>query len=204
VRCLVRALRPVSCLCLLVVLGACGLGACAHGPKASEGPTASHPLESYMPLAVGNRWVYGTTFQGQPQPDLEVVLVGEENGFFLDNRPTPSRFRFDAEGLRDGATRYVLKAPLTAGLKWMSVADLKTVEHYEITGVERKVSVPAGVFEGCVTVRMEVRLDERRAMRNDMTFAPGVGMVDVRVSLLDGAKELPQSRLVLKLFEKKK
>ncbi|HOX46359.1 MAG TPA: hypothetical protein PK668_22340 [Myxococcota bacterium] len=197
-------IRAVACVCLLLALGAVGLGACAHGPATPEGPTASHPLEAYMPLAVGTRWVYGTTFQGQPQPDLEVVLVREEGGFFLDNRPTPSRFRFDAEGLRDGATRYLLKAPLTQGLKWMSVADLKTVEHYEITAVERKVSVPAGVFDGCVTVRMEVRLDERRAMRNDMTFAPGVGMVDVRVSLLDGAKELPQSRLVLKVFEQKK
>jgi hypothetical protein len=187
-----------------MLLSALCLGACAHGPQAPEGPTASHPLESYMPLAVGNRWVYGTSFQGQPQPDLEVALVREEGGFFLDNRPNPSRFRFDAEGLRDGATRYVLKAPLSAGAKWMSVADLKTVEHYEIAAVDRKVSVPAGVFEGCVTVRMEVRLDERRAMRNEMTFAPGVGMVDVRVSLLDGAKELPQSRLVLKRFEPKK
>ncbi len=196
-RCALRAvILRVSILSLSLVWGAC-----AHGPELTAGPTASHPLESYMPLAVGNRWVYGTTFQGQPQPDLEVLLVREEDGFFLDNRPTPSRFRFDAEGLRDGATRYVLKAPLSQGARWMSVADLKTVERYEIAAVERKVSVPAGVFQGCVTVRMEVRLDERRSMRNEMTFAPGVGMVDVRVSLLDGAKEIPQSRLVLKRFE---
>jgi hypothetical protein len=180
------------------------LGACVHGPRLDTGTRAGQPLERYMPLAEGNRWVYGTLFQGQPQPDLEVKIVRQEDGYFLDNRPSPSRFRFDAEGLRDGSTRYLLKAPLETGLKWMSVADLKTVEHYEIVAVDRKVSVPAGVFEDCVTVRMEVRMDDKRSMRNDMTFAPGVGMVDVRVTLLEGARASLQSHLVLKVYELKK
>ena len=70
-----------------------------------------------------------------------------------------------AEGLRDGAKRYLLKAPLTEGTEWMSVADLNTVERYRIIDVDRKVTVPAGVFAACVVVRMEVRMKEKRGMQ---------------------------------------
>jgi hypothetical protein len=182
-------------VCLLVA-------GCAHSSRQRlDGPGGDRTLSRYMPLTIGNRWTYATSFQGQAQPDLTVEIVGQEGGFFLDNRPSPSRYRFDAEGLRDGTKRYMLKTPLAEGTEWMSVADLNTVEHYRIVDVDRRVQVPAGVFSGCVVVRMEVRMNEKQALRNEMTFAPDVGIIEVRTLLQDGSKFLPQSHLQLKVLE---
>jgi hypothetical protein len=158
-------------------------------------------MEAYMPLEVGNCWTYQTWFQDQPQPELEVCIVREEAGFFIDNRPKPSRLRFDAEGLRDGSVRYLLKAPLQAGQKWMSVADVRTVERYEVVSVGENVKVPAGNYDDCVVVRMEVRMTEEQWMFNRMTFAPDVGIVEIKASLKQGTKVIPQSHMALKVFK---
>lgn len=181
-----------------VVLG--GL-ACAHGGAGPAAEPAQTSLARYLPLAVGNRWIYQTEFQGQPQADLEVTLVKEEQGAFLDSRPVPARYIIDGEGIRDGDRRYLLKLPLRKGNRWMSVADVRTVEHYEIVADDRRVPLPLGELRGCVVVQMEVRLDERRSMRNFMTFAPGVGIVEVYTVLKDGAREVPQARLRLKSYQ---
>jgi hypothetical protein len=185
--------------CLAFLLFVAG---CSHVDTAGTGKAAaSARLEDYYPLAVGSCWTYATAFQGQAQPDLKVCIVTEENGFFLDSRPVPSRLRFDAAGLRDGQVRYLLKAPLEAGNQWMSVADVRTVEHYQIEAVGKKAKVPAGVYRDCVVVRMEVRLTEEQSMLNRITFAPGVGIVEIRASLKQGAEYLPQSVMRLKKFE---
>ncbi len=161
-------------------------------------------LARYMPLAVGNRWTYATTFRGQPQRDLTVNIVKSQDGFFIDDRPKPSRYYIDTAGLRDGTKRYMLKMPLVEGTEWMSVADINTVERYRIADVHRKVRVPAGVFSECVVVHMEVRMTNARVVRNEVTFAPGVGIVEIRVLLKEGAKSIPQSHLVLKNHQVKK
>jgi hypothetical protein len=169
---------------------------CAHVAPGTGAVSAD--VRSYYPLGVGNGWTYATTFQGQPQADLSVSIVREEGGFFVDDRPAPSRLRWDGDGLRDGDVRYLLKAPLVVGTQWLSVADIKTVERYEIVAVGQEVRVPAGVFRDCVTVRMEVRISDTQAMENHMTFAPGVGIVQIRTDLRSGARILPQSMLQLK------
>lgn len=179
----------------LALAGAVLFG-CAHGPERTDGRTGAE-LERYLPLQVGNRWTYQTRFQGQQQPDLTIRLVAEKNGYVLDDRPRPSRYRYDAEGLRDGNERYLLKRPLEKGNAWMSVADLNTVERYRIVDADRRVRVPAGVFEHCVVVRLQVAMPGERMMRNDMTFAPDVGIVEVRTVVLEGKREIPQSHLKL-------
>lgn len=175
------------------------IGACAHvATNGSAAPAAEHSLAEYLPLAVGNRWTYQTSFQGQPQADLVVEIVKRRGDVFIDNRPRPSHLTIDGQGIRDGNRRYLLKAPLATGTRWMSVADVRTVEHYRILEVGRKVTVPAGNFDDCVVVRMEVRLNEKRAVQNDMTFAPGVGIVRIATRLLDGSREIPQADMRLK------
>ncbi len=176
---------------------------CAHvGTERKDQVVKS--LARYMPLAVGNRWTYSTTFQGQPQPDLTVNIVKAEGGFFIDDRPQPSRYSIDSEGLRDGNRRYMLKMPLVEGSEWMCVADINTVERYRIVDVHRKVRVPAGVFSECVVVQMDIRMTDTRVIRNEVTYAPGVGIVEIRVLLKEGARSIPQSRLVLKSHQVKK
>ncbi len=184
---------------LFVLLG--GL-ACAHRGSEPGGGVdrGGKTLADYFPLAVGNSWIYQTDFQGQPQAELEVKLVKQEEGAFVDDRPVPAHYLIDAEGIRDGARRYLLKYPLRKGTRWMSVADVRTVEHYEIVADDKKVSLPAGEFSGCVVVKMEVRMDSNHTMRNYMTFAPGVGIAEVYIVLRDGQREIPQARLRLKSF----
>jgi hypothetical protein len=182
---------------LLALLFLCG---CAHRPAPADPIRARAELGHFLPLQVGNRWVYQTSFQGQPQPDLVVNIVAQEGGAFLDDRPTPSRYVIDGEGIRDGATRYLLKLPLKRGNRWMSVADVRTVEHYEIVAERSRVRVPAGEFSDCVVVRMEVRLDQKRAMRNYLSFAPEVGIIEISTVLIDGERQIPQAHLQLKEY----
>jgi hypothetical protein len=70
------------------------------------------------------------------------------------------------------------------------VADVRTVEHYQIEAVGKKIEVPAGVFSDCVMVRMEVRITEEHSMINRITFAPGVGILEIYVSLKKGAERM--------------
>jgi hypothetical protein len=185
------------CLILLTVIAGC-----SHVDTADTGKAvAAAQLEEYYPLSVGNCWTYATWFQNQAQPDLKVCIVKEEGGFFQDDRPAPSRLRFDATGLRDGQVRYLLKAPLEEGAEWMSVADVRTVEHYRIETVGKKIEVPAGVFKDCVVVRMDVRMTDQRSMVSRMTFAPGVGIVEIHISLKKGSELLPQSVMRLKSYQ---
>jgi hypothetical protein len=187
--------------CLL--FGAIWLGGCAHSAGSQGAAEGAVDLAAYLPLAVGNQWTYATSFQGQPQADLTVKIVEKQGPYFLDDRHPASHYVFDAEGLRDGAKRYLLKLPLVDGTEWMSVADLNTVERYRIVDAARKVQVPAGVFDKCVVVQMEVRMQANRAMRNEMTFAPGVGVISIQTTLLDGAKSFDQSSLKLKTYKVK-
>ncbi len=189
----------VGCFCLL--FGAIWFGGCAHSTGGQGAAGGAVDLATYMPLAVGNQWTYATSFQGQAQPDLTVKIAAKQGPYFLDDRKPASRYVFDAEGLRDGAKRYLLKLPLAEGTEWMSVADLNTVERYRIVDAARKVQVPAGVFDDCVVVQMEVRMQAQRAMRNEMTFAPGVGIISIKTTLLDGAKSFDQSSLELKTYK---
>ena len=87
--------------------------------------------------------------------------------------------------------------------RWMSVADVKTVEHYEILEAGVEVTVPAGVFRDCVVVGMEVRMSAEQSMQNRMVFAPDVGIIQIQTELKDRGKVLPQSQLVLKRLELK-
>ena len=188
----------------VMLIGISGIG-CAHiggrGAEKDDGETARYKLEKYFPLAVGNSWTYQTSFQDQAQSDLVVTIIKEDKGFFIDDRPRPGRLHLDASGIRDGNIRYLLKSPLKKGSKWMSVADIRTVEHFEIAEVARKIQTPAGVFRDCVVVNMEVKIKENRSMVNRMTFAPEVGIVEIRAILIEGTKNITQSYMVLKAYK---
>ncbi|RME19399.1 MAG: hypothetical protein D6806_18395 [Deltaproteobacteria bacterium] len=184
--------------CLLLASGGCKRTA-AVGAVAER--QVSLPLSAFMPLSLGNSWTYATSFQGQPQPDLTVRIVRREGAAYVDDSPTSSRWIIDAEGIRDGSRRYVLKKPLAKGTEWMSVADVRTVEHYRIVDTNRRVTVPAGTFDSCILVRMTVRIDDKRSMENDMVFAPHVGIVRISTRLVDGGRILPQSDMRLKKYE---
>jgi hypothetical protein len=183
----------------LLVLVAIFTTGCAHVDPTETGQ--SRRIEDYYPLAVGNCWSYTASFQGQQQPDLKVCIVKHEKDYFVDDRQNPSRLRFDAEGLRDGSVRYLLKAPLEAGQKWMSVVDVNKVEHYQIEAVDKQVKVPAGNFRDCVVVRMEEKMTSDRSIVIWTTFAPKTGIVEIKTAFHVGAKQVPQIHMRLKNYQ---
>ncbi len=190
-----RAKSTVIPALLGLLLAACAANRAAVVEK--QGRSAA----DYYPLRLGTCWSYATSFLGQMQPDMNVCLVRKDpGGLYVDDKTPPSRLSFDGHGLRDGAVRYLLKEPLEVGNKWMSVIDVRTVEKYEIVDTGSLVSVPAGTYDGCVVVRMEVRIDATRALIVHTSFAPGVGIVRIDTQLQNGAQFVPQTRFDLQSF----
>ena len=64
--------------------------------------------------------------------------------------------------------------------------------------------MPAGRFEDCVRVESRNRLNRDTTLINEMTFAPDVGIVRIRVVAETGGKRIPQSELALKSYEVKR
>jgi hypothetical protein len=184
----------------LILVGVLTAASCAHTAGTATGSTDAKRAQDFFPLAVGNCWTYETSFQGQAQPELKVCIVKKDKNFFVDNHPTPSRLRFDAEGLRDGAVRYLLKAPLEAGQKWMSVRDVSTVEHFQIEDVHKTARVPAGTFRDCVVVRSEIKMPGKVSFVSRTSYASGVGIVEISTTIHKGDKQIPQSRMALRQF----
>jgi hypothetical protein len=177
--------------------------ACA-GP-AQQARTASAPaavadesLSRYYPLAVGNEWTYELT-AGEQRKRETIKIVGRQGAWFTDDHR--GRLRFDAEGLRD-EDHYLLRPPLERGKKWSAVANL-VVQRFEVVATDGSEVTPAGTFLHCVTVRNEQPLPSSRGtFVSEWTYAPGVGMVRMRTSVVapDGNAS-PQISLALVEFK---
>ena len=59
---------------------------------------------------------------------------------------------------------------------------------------------PAGKWTGCVVVESRNRVEEGTTLVNEMTFAPGVGIVRLSTVLESNGKQIPQSTLALLKF----
>lgn len=161
--------------------------ACATTRPATPAPDEKPRVEGMrardlMPLAVGKRWTYRVTAAGQMR-DTTIEIVDERDGYFLDN--TGQALRLDASGLKD-PERYLLLEPLTEGQKWSAVQAPGVVERYEVVEAGRPCRVLAGTFGRCLVVRASVKLDKRSSLINEFTYAEGVGLVEQRVSEVQG------------------
>ena len=184
-----------------------GLLGCAHEaapPPAPAAPTAVAPAlpESarYFPLAVGNRWTYEATYLGE-KSTRPVEIVGFRDGSYVDK--DGRTLRIDREGIRD-QVRYLLHEPLNAGATWTSVIAPGSAEHYKIVSVHAPCQVPAGRFPDCIEVESRTLADPKtpgRSLVNRVTFASGVGIVQVRTALEEGSKSAPTAELRLTAFE---
>ncbi len=188
------------------VLAACLLG-CAHEPgpapaPAAGGAAAGRMPESarYFPLAVGNHWTYEATYLGE-KSTRRVEVVAFRDGSYVDR--DGRALRVDREGIRD-QVRYLLHEPLTAGATWTSVVAPGSAEHYRVLSVRTPCQAPAGHFADCVEVESRTLADPTtpsRLLVNRVTFAAGVGIVQVRTALEDGARSAPTAELRLTAFE---
>lgn len=184
-----QTLKAMAMVAMLVTLGSCVKSMSSSGDKQVR-------AADYYPLAVGNSWTYEVNMLGE-QRTMQVKIEGVANGFFRDS--TGAELVADAFGVRD-QKRYLLREPLEVGTSWTNVVSVSSVERYQITSVGLPCESPAGKFENCVVVESRNRATPTKTLVNDMTFAPGVGMVRVAMVLENSGQLVPQTTLVLQSY----
>jgi hypothetical protein len=133
-------------------------------------------LTPYFPLSTGNRWVYEVQDRTDGAPPTEEyweVTREEQGAYVLRIRPSDlttggfeESFMPTGEGIKRFAREmkdkehppFFLKGPVQIGTTWEDEDGT-----YEITALDRTVTVPAGTFSHCLEVTT--------------LYAPGVGMV---------------------------
>lgn len=145
------------------------------------------PLSQYFPLAIGNRWVYEVQDRADGAPPTEEyweVTREEQGALVLRIRPselTTGGFEESFISTNEGIQRFTretkdkehppffLKGPLQVGMTWQDEDG-----EYEITAVDKTVTVPAGAFSRC----LEVTNRRKGGKATVITlYAPGVGVV---------------------------
>src|SRR5512138_72099 len=187
----VRTLLPLAALAT----------ACAHAPAAP--PARTRAPADFLPLAIGNEWVYrdespAVPVEARGRTRTVRILERTRDGYFKDSEGT--ELRADPDCVHDRGRR-LLCAPFEAGKTWASVVSVSSTERYEIVAVGEKVATPAGTFDGCVRVRARNRASAAEELVNELTFAPGVGIVRVETAAVVGGKVTPQVRAVLERYK---
>lgn len=183
----------------MVALAVCFSLGCAKAAQTTAAAAKGRRAAEYYPLAVGNRWTYEASFLGGKE-ERSVEITALDLGYYQDTQG--GKLRVDPFGVRDDK-RYLLREPVEVGTAWTNVVSVSSIERYRIVQVGHPCEAPAGRYQDCVTVESTNRADAARALVNELTFAPGVGIVRVQVTLVDGKKQLPQSTLRLKQVELK-
>lgn len=168
--------------------------------SSAEQPTSKKQAPNaavFYPLAVGTTWTYEVKLLGEARTIDVSMLKQTSDGFTEDS--TGAQFLADSYGVRD-QKRYLLRNPVETGTKWTNVVSVSSVENYEIVASEQPCDAPAGKWEGCVIVESRNRVEEGTVLVNEMTFAPGVGIVRLSTVLESNGKQIPQSTLSLLKF----
>lgn len=144
----------------------------------------------YMPLSIGNEWKYKVNYFGS-SGEVDIKITATDGEWFLDNRG--GKLMCDKRGVRD-ADRYILMFPLQRE-PWVSIIDNKTRELRTTVGVDEKVSVPAGNFEGAVKVHTLLEIPGGKALHSYHYFVADVGIVKIQTFIEDvkEGKMLPQT-----------
>ena len=142
-------------------------------------------------------WSYEVKLLGELRAIDVTTLRKNGDGFVEDS--TGAQLLVDGFGVRD-QKRYLLRNPIAAGTKWTNVVSVSSVESYEITAANQPCDAPAGKWDSCVTVESRNRVEEGTTLVNEMTFAPGVGIVRLSTVLESNGKRIPQSTLALMKF----
>lgn len=195
-----------SIVLVVFFLGAGLLLGCSHSKNARKssassssthevGPFGTRAASVYMPLNLGNSWVYDRFFLGE-EGVLKINIVSrDKEGFYVDNKG--GRFKLTSMGLRD-INRYMLLAPLEKGGRWDAQVTVNISEHFEIIADNETITVPAGSFEHCLIVRSVTMAPGRGKMVNMTTYAPNVGMIRVE-TLIENEQGRSSRQMLLDL-----
>lgn len=181
-------------LTLAVMAGCTTTGSNTTG-KTEKAPVVT--ADAFYPLSVGNAWNYEVKLLGETRTIDVTTLRKNAEGYVEDS--TGAQFISDSYGVRD-QKRYLLRNPIETGNKWTNVVSVSSVENYEIVASGQACEAPAGKWEGCVVVESRNRVEEGTVLVNEMTFAPGVGIVRLTTVLESNGKQIPQSSLALLKF----
>lgn len=183
----------------VVLFAALALTACATSSETTKKTEATATAADFYPLAVGITWSYEVKLLGETRQIEVSTLKKNDDGYVEDS--TGAQFLSDSFGVRD-QKRYLLRNPIAAGNKWTNVVSVSSVENYEILAVDQPCEAAGGQWQGCVVVESRNRVQEGVVLVNEMTFAPGVGIVRLSTVLESNGKQIPQSTLELMKFTK--
>lgn len=183
--------RGTLLLVLLLVLVGCVT------PRAAEQAPRQAVAGDFYPMAPGTKWTYEVRLLGETRTIDVEMLRRNADGFVEDS--TGAALMVDGFGVRD-QKRYLLRNPIEPGTKWTNVVSVSSVEHYEIVAAGQRCDAPGGAWDGCVVVQSRNRVQEGTVLVNEMTFAPGVGIVSLTTVLESDGKRIPQSSLGLVKF----
>ena len=182
----------------ILLLCALAFASCTAASKTTAPSKAEPTAGDFYPLAIGTTWSYEVKLLGATRMIDVTTLRKNSDGFVEDS--TGAQFLIDGFGVRD-QKRYLLRNPIAAGTRWTNVVSVSSVEAYEITAANQPCDAPAGNWEGCVVVQSRNRVEEGITLVNEMTFAPGVGIVRLSTVLESNGKLIPQSTLALMQFK---
>lgn len=181
----------------MILLCALAATACTTASKTTAPSKPQVTAGDFYPLRLGVTWSYEVKLLGETRTIEVTTLRKNGEGFVEDS--TGAQFLVDGFGIRD-QKRYLLRNPIAAGTKWTNVVSVSSVEAYEIIAANQPCDAPAGKWEGCVVVESRNRVEEGTTLVNEMTFAPGVGIVRLSTVLESNGKQIPQSTLALVKF----
>ncbi len=148
----------------------------------------------YMPLNLGNTWVYRRDMLGE-KGTLKVSIDKKQDGFFIDSQG--GVFKLDSIGLRD-PKRYLLQNPIHKGQEWKAQIRFNLAEHFVVVDDNAVVDLPAGTFKQCVVVKSRTQIKKGKYMVNRITYAPGIGMVRTE-TWLENEKQQRAQQVLLEL-----
>ncbi len=131
-------------------------------------------LSTFLPLNLGNTWVYRRSFLGETGQLTVTIEKKDEQGFYVDSQG--GRFKITSLGIRDD-NRFLIIPPTEKGTRWQAQVAPNIAEHFEITEDNQTVTVPAGSYEHCLVVQSTTRLDANTRMVITVTYAPKVGII---------------------------
>lgn len=181
----------------IILFCALAATACTTAAKATVPTKPVISAGDYYPLTIGLTWSYEVKLLGETRMIDVTTLRKNADGFVEDS--TGAQFLVDGFGVRD-QKRYLLRNPIATGTKWTNVVSVSSVEAYEIIAANQPCEAPAGKWDGCVVVESRNRVQEGTTLVNEMTFAPGVGIVRLSTVLESNGKQIPQSTLALVKF----
>jgi hypothetical protein len=134
-----------------------------------------HGVERFFPLRDDTVFAYETS-SDSGEKGLLVLEVRrrrpEAAELIVAGRVQP--LTIDETGIRHATGGWILKEPLALGARWKG--DFGDVQ---VTALDRRVTVPAGTFDGCVET-VEVISSSAYEKRTTTAFCPDVGIATRR------------------------